>query len=59
MIKERYFNIALPDAEVEIIDSEDDAFVGWEEVKCNNWSVASFLVPVGGDGVVLASGFVG
>lgn len=53
-----YIDVALPDAEVEVINGKDDALVGWEQVQGYNWAVAALLAPETSDGVIFAAGLV-
>lgn len=53
-----YIDVTLPDAEVEVINSKDDAFVGWKQVQGYNWTVAALLTPEASDGVIFATGLI-
>lgn len=53
-----YIYVALPNAEMEVINGKDDALVGWKQIQGNNWTVAALLTPESSDGVIFAAGFI-
>lgn len=53
-----YIYVALPNAEMEVINGKDDALVGWKQIQGYNWTVAALLTPESSDGVIFAAGFI-
>ena len=56
--KDGNLDISLPHTKVVIIDSKDDIFIAWEQIKSNNRPKTSFLVPISSDGLIFTPSFV-
>ena len=56
--KERDVDVVFPDAEVKIIDCQDDRLVRRQQVQSNYRSEAPLLIPIARYGVIFAASLV-